>query len=112
MEPTIEKNTWKRRPLRNVDRLGYSDLNTDVIVMEASSGQKDEDLVYTKDDTLKNIHGSICALETSLRRYPHARFMTATDLLAFSIQSVCTAVTLSTTSLDPSNPGKCIHQEC
>lgn len=98
------KRHLERGPLRDVDRLGYSDLNTDMIVMGASSGQK--------DDTLKNTHGSICALETSLRRYPHARFMTATNLLAFSVQSFCTIIILSTTSRDPSNPGKYIHHEC
>ncbi|KAG0188194.1 hypothetical protein DFQ28_005230 [Apophysomyces sp. BC1034] len=37
-ESTVEKDTWKHGPLRNVDGLGYSDLDTDVIVMEASSG--------------------------------------------------------------------------
>lgn len=112
MESTIEKDTRKRGPLRNVDGLEYSNLNTDMIVMEASSGQKDEDLMHTKDDILKNIHGFICALETSLRRYPHAQFMTATNLFAFSGQPVCTTIDLSITSLDSNNPGKYIHQEC
>lgn len=111
-ESTIEQDTWKRGPLRNVDGLGYTDVGTDVIVMEASSGQTNEDLVHTKDDTLKNIHGSICILEAYLRQCPDARFITATNLLAFSVQSVCTAITLSTTCLDPNYPGKYIHQEC
>ena len=49
---------------------GYSDLDTDVIIMNASSGQKNKGLLCTKNDTLKSINGSICALEASLRRHP------------------------------------------
>ncbi|KAI9020994.1 hypothetical protein CLU79DRAFT_804594 [Phycomyces nitens] len=111
-ESTINKDTWKSGPLRNVDGLGYNKTKTDIIVMEASSGQNNEDMVHTKDDTLKNIHGSICALESSLRRYQYARCTTATDLLVFSVQSVCTRITLSTTSMDPNNPGRYLHEEC
>lgn len=70
VESTIKKDIWKHRPVNKVDGLGHSNLGTDVITINASSGQKNEEFVHTKDNTLRSIHGSICALETSLRRYP------------------------------------------
>lgn len=56
--------------MNKVDGQGYNEFDTNVIIMNASSGQKDKELVYAKDDTLKSINGFICALEASLRRYP------------------------------------------
>lgn len=51
--------------MRYVDGLGYREGRSDIIVMEASSGKNYEDLEHSRDDTLKNVHGSICALEAS-----------------------------------------------
>ncbi|ORX55619.1 hypothetical protein DM01DRAFT_107347 [Hesseltinella vesiculosa] len=111
-ESTMHQGSWKREPLRNLHGLGRSEYGTEVIVMESSSGIANEDVTHTKDDTLKNIHGSICALESMFRRYASARLSTALQLLAFSIQSVCSTITLSTTALDPQHPGQYIHLEC
>lgn len=64
-ETTTDLETWKHGPVRYVDGLGYREGRTDIIVMEASSGKNYEDLEHSRDDTLKNVHGSICALEAS-----------------------------------------------
>ncbi|ORE05276.1 hypothetical protein BCV72DRAFT_230324 [Rhizopus microsporus var. microsporus] len=70
VESTIKKDTWKHRPVSKIDGQGYSDLDTDVIIMNALSRQKNKELGRTKYDTLKSIHGPIYALEASLRQYP------------------------------------------
>lgn len=98
--------------MKYVDGLGYREGRSDVIVMEASSGKHNEDPKHSRDDTLKNVHGSICALEAILRRHPNASFETASSLLSFTVQSICTTIILSTTALDPGNIGGFLHQEC
>jgi hypothetical protein len=76
-----------------VDGLGYGERRSDIIVMETSSGKNNEDLEHSRDDILKNVHSSICALETIRRRHPNASFATASNLLPFTPQSICTTVT-------------------
>lgn len=51
--------------------------------MKATSGKNNGDLKHSKGDTLKNVNGSICALEAILRRYPNASFATASNLFIF-----------------------------
>lgn len=66
---TIEKDILEKWTCEACRRSGIH-LGTDVVIMDTSWGQKNEKLVHTKDDTLKNIHGFICALEPSfLWRY-------------------------------------------
>ncbi|CAO3667966.1 unnamed protein product [Rhizopus stolonifer] len=65
-ETTTDLETWKHSPVIYVDGLGYREGRSDIIVMEASSGKNNEDLEHSRDDTLKNVHGSICALEAIL----------------------------------------------
>ncbi|ORE21862.1 hypothetical protein BCV71DRAFT_173055, partial [Rhizopus microsporus] len=97
---------------RYVDGLGYREGRSDIILMEASSGKNNEDLEHSRDDILKSVHGSICALEAILRHHPNASFTTASSLLSFTVQSICTTITLSTTALDPENIDGFLHQEC
>ncbi|OBZ81958.1 hypothetical protein A0J61_09994 [Choanephora cucurbitarum] len=83
-----------------------------LVLLFASSGKNYKDLEHSRDDTLKNVHGSICALEAILRRYPNASFATASSLLSFTVQSISTTIKLSTTALDAENIDSFLHQEC
>jgi hypothetical protein len=111
-ESATNVETWKHGPTRYVDGLGYRGGRCDILLTEASSGMLNEDLDHTRDDNLKIIHGSICALEAILRRHSSASFATASSLLSFTVQSICTRITLSTKALDPENIGSFLHQEC
>jgi hypothetical protein len=52
-ETTMQQDSWKRGPSRNVDGLGRNEHGAEIIVMEGSSGQTNEDITHTKDDTLQ-----------------------------------------------------------
>ncbi|KAG0007791.1 hypothetical protein BGZ80_004220 [Entomortierella chlamydospora] len=80
--------------------------------MEASSGQNAEKLDHTLNDTFKNTHSSISMLNAVVRRNQHARFTTMTQLVTFSLQSVCKTLTLTTTQLDQHEPRKYVVQQC
>ncbi|KAG0172095.1 hypothetical protein DFQ30_011214 [Apophysomyces sp. BC1015] len=81
-ESAMQQDSWKCGPLRNVDGLERNEHGAEIIVMEGSSGQTNEDIAHTTDDTLQNIHGSICTL--------------------------CS----TTATLDSRHPGQYTHQEC
>lgn len=66
---------------------------------------------HTLNDTIKNMHDPIALSEAVIRRNRFARFTTVAKARTFSLQLVCTTLTLSTTRLDPSIPGKHIVQQ-
>lgn len=107
----MDTDVWKLGSSRNVDDLGYNPYHEDLFVLEASSGPHKEDITHTKDDTLKNVHSSISLLNVLVRKFQDGRFSTATNLRTFSVQSVCSTITLCSTSLDPDNIGGYIHEE-
>ncbi|KAG1137288.1 hypothetical protein G6F37_013561 [Rhizopus arrhizus] len=107
----MDTDVWKLGSSRNVDGLGYNPYHEGLFVLEASSGPHEEDITHTKDDTLKNVHSSISLLNALVRKFQDGRFSTATNLRTFSVQSVCSTITLCSTSLDPDNIGGYIHEE-
>ncbi|KAG1473608.1 hypothetical protein G6F56_000856 [Rhizopus delemar] len=111
VQSVMDTDAWKLGTSRNVDGLGYNLYDEDLFVLEASSGQDKEDITHTKDDTLKNIHSSISILNALVRKFQDGRFSTATNLRTFSVQSVCSTITLCSTSFDPDNIGGYIHEE-
>ncbi|ORE11785.1 hypothetical protein BCV72DRAFT_197078, partial [Rhizopus microsporus var. microsporus] len=111
----LESNTvpecWVHGNVRYLDGLGYDRKGRSKIVMESSSSPTAEKMDHTLNDTIKNMHNSIALLEAVIRRNHHARFTTMTKIRAFSLQLICTTLTLSTTRLDPDSPGKYIVQQ-
>ena len=63
------------------------------------------------NDTTENMYHCITLLEAVIRRNMYARFTTLIKARIFSLQLVCTTLTLSTARLDPSSPGKFIVQQ-
>lgn len=60
---TNDSLTWMRIPKGNVDGLGYNKSKIDQIVMEGSSGLQNEAVEHVVNDTLKNIHSTICMID-------------------------------------------------
>ncbi|KAG1169978.1 hypothetical protein G6F35_017261 [Rhizopus arrhizus] len=78
--------------------------------MEGSSRYIDkENVQHSQDDTIKIIHASLELLDSLIRRHLSASFSSLCLIKSFSVQCVCTSITLSTTSLDPEDPGAYIH---
>ncbi|KAI9023886.1 hypothetical protein CLU79DRAFT_857508 [Phycomyces nitens] len=111
MESNTVPECWIQGNVRYLDGLGYDRKGRSKIVMESSSGPTAEKTDHTLNDTIKNMHNSIALLEAVVRRNQYACFVTLTKVRAFSLQLVCTTLTLSTTRLDPDSPGKCIVQQ-
>ncbi|KAG1166072.1 hypothetical protein G6F36_013081 [Rhizopus arrhizus] len=68
-----------------------------------------ENVQHSQDDTIKIIHASLELLDSLIRRHLSASFSSLCLIKSFSVQCVCTSITLSTTSLDPEDPGAYIH---
>ncbi|KAG1451424.1 hypothetical protein G6F56_008092 [Rhizopus delemar] len=113
MEFTLNPCTWKRNAANKYhDGLGYDDDNRNRLIMEGSSRYNDkESIEHSKDDTIKIIHTSIELLDSMIKRHILASFANLCRIKSFSVQCICTTITLSTTSLDPENPGSYIHTE-
>ncbi|KAI9004836.1 hypothetical protein CLU79DRAFT_777938 [Phycomyces nitens] len=102
VEFTIDPNTWMRTtPIKYHDGVGY-DINCHSrLVMEGSSSSTlKEDLDHTQDDTIKTLYASIEILTSFLRRHATASFSSLCSIVSYSLQCVCTTITLSTTVLD------------
>jgi hypothetical protein len=92
--------------------LGDDDNSRNRLVMEGSSKNHDKEVIgHSKDDTVKIIHTSIELLNSIIRRNMFASFGSLCRIKSFSVQSVCTTITLSTTMLDPSKVGSHIHKQ-
>ncbi|KAF9346834.1 hypothetical protein BGX26_001657 [Mortierella sp. AD094] len=112
VKSTIMPDTWKQGGVQYLDGRGYDREGRNRITMEASSGQNEEKLGHTLNDTIKNAQSSISMLNAVVRRNQHARFTTMAQLVTFSSQSVCKTLALTTTQLDQDKPGKYIVQQC
>ncbi|ORE08081.1 hypothetical protein BCV72DRAFT_225562 [Rhizopus microsporus var. microsporus] len=112
-EFTIDPTTWKPGVSNKFhDGLGYDNNNCNKLIMEGSSGYIDKENVQrSQDDTIKIIHASIELLDSLIRRHLSASFSSLCLINSFSVQCVCTSITLSTTSLDPEDPGAYIHTQ-
>ncbi|KAG0249719.1 hypothetical protein DFQ27_009840 [Actinomortierella ambigua] len=111
-ETSISSSTWRSTsPIQYLDGRGYDCEARSWITLEASSGQHKEKVEHTVNDTIKNAYNAIALVKTMVRRYQHSRFTTMTRFLAFTVQSVRRTLTLTTTHLDPENPGSFIVQQ-
>ncbi|KAG0180111.1 hypothetical protein DFQ28_001709 [Apophysomyces sp. BC1034] len=112
-EFAIDPTTWKRSISNKFhDGLGYDSNNRSRLIMEGSSTYTDkENVQHSQDDTIKSIHASIELLDSLVRRHLSASFASLCLIKSFSLQCVCTSVTLSTTSLDPEDAGAYIHAQ-
>lgn len=106
---TIDSLTWMRTSKRSVDGLGYNKSKIDQIVMEGSSGLQNEVVDHVINDTLKNIHSTMCMIDRVVRENMNINFSTVTQVETVCVQSSGKYLTLSTTSLDEANPGKYVH---
>lgn len=77
--------------------------------METSSGQHVEDITYTMDDTLKNIHSTISMIDGVIWHSLDAKFSAVACTRTFCVQSV--RKTISTTYLGPEKMVFYTHQE-
>ncbi|EIE85694.1 hypothetical protein G6F46_002002 [Rhizopus delemar] len=113
VEFTIDPDTWMRTtPIKYHDGVGYDINGCSRLVMEGSSSSTlKEDVDHTQDDTIKTLYASIEILTSFLRRYATASFSSLCSVVSYSLQCVCTTITLSTTILDPDNVGSYIQKE-
>lgn len=98
-----------RSEKRFVDGLGYNRRKTDQIVMESSGGLQKESADHVVNDTLKNVHSSICIIDGVIRMNINSNFSTVVEVEVVCIQFSGRYSTLATRSLDKENPGKYIH---
>ncbi|KAG1036903.1 hypothetical protein G6F43_012961 [Rhizopus delemar] len=113
VEFTIDPDTWMRTtPIKYHDGVGYDINGCNRLVMEGSSSSTlKEDVDHTQDDTIKTLYASIEILTSFLRRHATASFSSLYSVVSYSLQCVCTTITLSTTILDPDNVGSYIQKE-
>ena len=71
------------------------------MALEASSGQHIE----------KNTQSAIAILKAVTRRNLYSKFTTMTQLLTFTVQSVCRTLTLTATQFDSQASGRYIVQQ-
>ncbi|KAI9007857.1 hypothetical protein CLU79DRAFT_829619 [Phycomyces nitens] len=102
-EFTIDPTTV---PIKFHDGLGYDMNNCNKLVMEGSSR---ENIQHSQDDSIKILHTSIELLDSLIQRHFSASFSCLCLIKSFSVQCVCTTITLSTTSLDPKDAGAYTH---
>ncbi|KAL0076398.1 C2H2-type zinc finger transcription factor [Phycomyces blakesleeanus] len=93
------------------DGLGYDTAGNPVLVINNTSREDIDIGPHARDDILKNMHSSIGFLDNTLRNNQFARFATLCRAETFSIQVISKVITLSTTSLNPEEPGAYIHKE-
>jgi hypothetical protein len=79
------------------------------VVVEGSSGIKKEDIQHVVNDTVKNLHSSICLIDRILKENLMINFTTMSKVEAICIQSSNKYLTLSITFLEEENPGKYVH---
>lgn len=110
-EFTIDPTTWKPGASNKFhDGLGYDNNSCNKLILEGSSRYIDkENVQHSQDDTIKIIHTSIELLDSLIRCHLSASFSSLCLIKSFSVQCVCTSITLSTTSLDSEDPGAYIH---
>ncbi|KAI9030111.1 hypothetical protein CLU79DRAFT_734114 [Phycomyces nitens] len=110
-EFTIDPTTWKRSvPIKFHDGLGYDMNNCNKLVMEGSSRYIDrENIQHSQDDSIKILHTSIELLDSLIQHHLSASFSSLCLIKSFSVQCVCTTITLSITSLDPKDTGVYTH---
>ncbi|KAI8354971.1 hypothetical protein B0O80DRAFT_450269 [Mortierella sp. GBAus27b] len=112
MESSTSTETWKaNNSVQFIDGRGYDSDGRNWMALEASSGQYAEKVEHTINDTIKDTQTAIAILKAVVRRNQYSRFTTMTQFLAFTVQSVCRTLTLTTTQLDPQNPGRYIVQQ-
>jgi hypothetical protein len=106
---TMDLLTFKRTSKRNADGIGFNKYKNDIMILEGSSPLNKDDTEHEVDDTLKNIHSSICMLDCIIRENLNINFSTVTEVKVISIQTSGKYMTLSTTYLDLEKPGKFVH---
>lgn len=100
-ETSISSLTWRpSNSVQYLDGRGYDNEGRSWMAMEASSGQHKE-----------NAYNAIALVKAIVKRHQHSRFTTMTRFLAFTVQSVRRTLTLTTTQLDPEQPGRYIIQQ-
>ncbi|KAG0235660.1 hypothetical protein BGW42_004899 [Actinomortierella wolfii] len=111
-ETNISSSTWRpSNPMQYLDGRGYDCEGQNWMALEASSGQHKVKVEHTINDTIKNAYNAVALVKAIVRRYQHSRFTTMTRFLAFTVQSVRRTLTLTTTQLDPEQPGRYIIQQ-
>jgi hypothetical protein len=94
------------------DGLGYDMNGYSRLIMEGSSRNiTKENIDHTQEDTVKALYSSIEILNAFVRRHAAALFSSLCTVLSFSLQCVCTTITLSTTKMDYTNIGGYIQTE-
>lgn len=113
VEFTIDPNSWMRTAtIKYHDGLGYDINGRGRLVMEAlSSSIAKEDAEHTQGDTVKALYASIELLNSFVRRHAAASFSNLCSVVSFSLQCVCTTITLSTMNMDYNNIGGYIQTE-
>ncbi|KAF9968609.1 hypothetical protein BGZ73_009196 [Actinomortierella ambigua] len=111
-ETNISSSTWRpSNSTQYLDGRGYDSEGRNWMALEASSGQHKEKVEHTINDTIKNAYHAIALVKAIVRRHQYSRFTTITRFLAFTVQSVRRTLTLTTTQLDPDQPGRYIIQQ-
>ncbi|CEG84516.1 hypothetical protein RMATCC62417_18307 [Rhizopus microsporus] len=112
-EFTIDPNSWMRTAtVKYHDGLGYDLNGHGRLIMEGSSRSiTKEDIEHTQGDTVKALYASIEILNSFVRRHAAASFLSLCSIVSFSLQCVCTTITLSTTSMDYNKIGGYIQTE-
>ncbi|KAG0740875.1 hypothetical protein G6F64_005166 [Rhizopus arrhizus] len=102
--------TWTNAINSEFKENNQNNNNCNKLIMEGSSRYIDkENVQHSQDDTIKIIHASLELLDSLIRRHLSASFSSLCLIKSFSVQCVCTSITLPTTSLDPEDPGAYIH---
>ncbi|KAI8150122.1 hypothetical protein BJV82DRAFT_10419 [Fennellomyces sp. T-0311] len=91
-----------KAPRRYLDALGkmHSLSSMESVLVEASSGGLQEDVVHTIEDSIKSIECATASLQTQAMRYKRASISTFKKLQVFSIHIIKNKMTLSTTMLN------------
>lgn len=113
VEFTIDPNSWMRTAtVKCHDGLDYDMDGHGRLIMEGSSRSiTKEDIEHTQGGTVKALYASIEILNSFVRHHAAVSFLSLCSVVSFSLQCICTTITLSTTSMDYNKIGGYIQTE-